>query len=388
MHRAGRFRAPSKKRSGTAHEDSSQLRPDERHAFLELGMTTMTDTSGSMDAEGNTRLGPRQIPIPGHVSAEAREFLRSQPAARREYPSPGDIAGWRALIDSFDRTYVESMQPMLRDAAVPVEETRLNGVAAYLGRPHTHPRQGSVQVNLSLHGGALVFCGGKAVAVDAALAVIRTGCLSVSVDYRMPPEDPFPAGLEDCIAAYRGLLLDHAPENIVISGRSAGGNLAAAAALKLRDLGLPLPAAIVLLTPELDLTESGDTFETLRDIDVVLKAGLPEANALYANGHDLRDPYVSPLFGDFRKGFPPTFIQAGTRDLFLSNAVRMHRALRAAGVPAELHVWDAMPHGGFGGMTPEDNEMWIELKCFLSHDGPLGRARGQRRKLAVSNAGQ
>ena len=215
-------------------------------------------------------------------------------------------------------------------------------------------------------------------ATDAAMAVHRTGCRSFAVDYRMPPDHPFPAGLEDCIAAYRGLLERYAPAKIVVSGRSAGGNLAAAMILRLRGLGLPLPGAAILLTPEVDLTESGDSFQTLQSVDVVLKSGLPEANALYAQGHDLSDPAVSPLFGDFTKGFPPTLIQSGTRDLFLSNAVRMHRALRAAGVEAELHVWEAMPHGDFGGFTREDKEIWAELRSFLARHWAGRVPRAQR----------
>jgi len=89
-------------------------------------------------------------------------------------------------------------------------------------------------------------------------------------------------------------------------------------------------------------------------------------NRLYAGGADLTDPGVSPLFADLTRGFPPTLLQAGTRDLFLSNAVRMHRALRKAGVDAELHVWDAMPHGGFGGGTAEDAEIAEEIKRFVT----------------------
>jgi acetyl esterase/lipase len=133
----------------------------------------------------------------------------------------------------------------------------------------------------------------------------------------------------------------------------------------MRDLGIPLPAAIGLFTPEVDLTESGDTFHTNADIDVVLKRGLPVMNALYANGADLAHPYLSPLFGDFTKGFPPTFIQTGTRDVFLSNSVRIHRALRNADVWAELHVGEAMPHGGFGS-APEDGEIRREFLRFLA----------------------
>jgi monoterpene epsilon-lactone hydrolase len=186
-----------------------------------------------------------------------------------------------------------------------------------------------------------------------------------AVDYRVPPDHPYPAALDDCIAVYRGLLEMHAPERIVVGGGSAGGNLAAALMLRARDEDLPMPAALVLLTPEIDLTESGDSFATNLGLDVVLQSGLTESIALYAGEHDLTDPCLSPLFGDFTPSFPPTFVQAGTRDLFLSNAVRMHRKLRSAGVEAELHIFEAMPHGGFFG-APEDDELAQELRRFIA----------------------
>jgi acetyl esterase/lipase len=97
----------------------------------------------------------------------------------------------------------------------------------------------------------------------------------------------------------------------------------------------------------------------------VLTSGLAVQNALYAGEHDLAHPYLSPLFGDLATPFPPTLLQAGTRDLFLSNAVRMHRALRAGGVDAELHVFEAMPHGGFGG-TVEDHDLDAEVRRFIA----------------------
>jgi acetyl esterase/lipase len=178
----------------------------------------------------------------------------------------------------------------------------------------------------------------------------------------MPPLHPYPAALDDCMAVYKALLEQRSPRDIFVGGASAGGNLAAALIVRARDEGLPMPAGLVLLTPEVDLTESGDTFETNRFADNVL-GSLMQANLLYANGQDLRDPYISPLFADV-VGFPPTFLQAGTRDLYLSNTVRMHRKLRAAGVLAELHVFEAMPHGGFGG-APEDVELRMELRRFL-----------------------
>lgn len=190
-----------------------------------------------------------------------------------------------------------------------------------------------------------------------------------AVDYRTPPEHPYPAALDDCMAAYRHVLERHAPGNIVIGGRSAGGNLAAAMLLRARDEGLPLPAGLVLLSPQVDLTESGDSFATNHTIDVVLPGSLMASNLLYANGADLAAPLVSPLFGD-PTGFPATFLQTGTRDLFLSSTVRMHRALLRAGVAAELHVFEAMPHGGFMGGTPEDRELADAIARFVEARWP------------------
>jgi acetyl esterase/lipase len=180
----------------------------------------------------------------------------------------------------------------------------------------------------------------------------------------MPPDHPYPAALDDCVAAYRALLQHHRPEEIVIGGASAGGNLAAATILRARDEGLPLPAGAVLATPEVDLTESGDSFQANLGVDAVLAGSLMPANLLYAAGHPLEHPYLSPLFGDFAKGFPPTLLTAGTRDLFLSNAVRMHWALRSANVPAELYILEAASHGGFPG-TPEAAALEREVQGFI-----------------------
>jgi monoterpene epsilon-lactone hydrolase len=125
----------------------------------------------------------------------------------------------------------------------------------------------------------------------------------------------------------------------------------AALLLRVRDEGLPLPAAALLLSPELDLTESGDSFRTNLGVDTVLTRGTMPVNPLYAGDHDLTDPYLSPLFGDFSAGFPPTLLASGTRDLFPSNAVRMHRALRAAGIPVDPRVRSRTPWADAAGHT-------------------------------------
>ena len=155
------------------------------------------------------------------------------------------------------------------------------------------------------------------------------------------PTTPSRPRLDDCLAAYRALLGERSPERIVIGGASAGGNLAAALILRARDEGLPLPAAVVLMTPGPDLTEAGDSHQTNLGLDPLIPGSGRQSFLLYAAGQDLRHPYLSPLNGDFTKGFPPAILTTGTRDMLLSDTVLLHRALRRAGIPAELHVTEA-----------------------------------------------
>ena len=308
----------------------------------------------------------RDIPPPLTISPAAQRILSAGAAApRMAWPAPDDADGWRAMATNSEAIWAGLAGPALAAAGADVETVRIGGVPCH----DCMPAQGAAAegpVYLYIHGGAFVVGGGSFAKVLGARAAAGIGVRTISVDYRMPPDHPFPAGPEDCVSVYVALIETVDPKRIVIGGASAGGNLAAAAILMIRDRGLPLPAGAILLTPEVDLTESGDSFRTNEDLDVVLKRGLPECNALYAGGQDLRDPYVSPLFADFTRGFPPTLVQSGTRDLFLSNSVLIHRRLRDAGIDAELHVWEAMPHGGFlPGEAPENDEITAEVARFI-----------------------
>lgn len=312
---------------------------------------------------GGLHVPARTIPIPAHLSAAAQAWLAMPrlPEAAARYPELDDAEAWRQQIAASDAMIMQMHLgggPNVDCTIVDVQEGEARGFDILpAGVDPADPR-----VYLDIHGGALIMCAG---AVCRAMAVNTAGYLGARVvapDYRMPPDHPFPTGLDDCLAFYRMLLRDRAPSDIVVGGTSAGGNLAAAVVLRVRDEGLPLPAAVVLLSPEVDLTESGDSFHTNGGIDAM--ASLMPANLLYAAGRDLTDPYISPLFGDFTQGFPPTLLTAGTRDVFLSNAVRLHRKLRAVGVPAELHVLEAAAHGAFGSRTPEEAELDAEVRAF------------------------
>lgn len=243
-----------------------------------------------------------------------------------------------------------------------IELHDIAGVPVYVMRDRSAQDSPHRPLLLDFHGGALVFGSGEVAALMGAERATITGMTTWAVDYRMPPLHPYPAALDDAFAVYSAALQVRAARDIVVLGLSAGGNLAAALMLRIKDAGLPMPGALVLLSPEVDLTESGDSFHTLADADNMLSSTML-MNRLYAAGADLADPFLSPLFGDLT-GLPPTFLQSGTRDLFLSNTVRMHRRLRSSGVDAELHVFEAMPHGGFHG-APEDEELLRELRRFL-----------------------
>lgn len=279
-----------------------------------------------------------------------------------QMPSPDDAAGWTAIKAAADAQYASAMKEFAGNLQATPETITAGSATVHLATP-TAPFDGRYAV-VDLHGGALVFGGGEACRVGARRQADQHAVQCYAVDYRTPPEHPYPAALDDCVATYRHVLERHTPDCVAIIGRSAGGNLAAAMLLRARDEGLPMPACLVLLSPQVDLTETGDSFRTNEMLDAVLPRSLMSNNLLYAGGVALADPYLSPLFGDLR-GFPKTFLQSGTRDLFLSNTVRMHRALRQAGVDADLHIFEAMPHGGFMGGTPEDRELEAEVRKFV-----------------------
>lgn len=311
--------------------------------------------------DGLLRVPAREIAPPTALSAGAKAYLIPQPTPGA-YPPLKEKDAWRAYVAAADEGVLPFLQQMSAQVSAHVVERDTGGARVFDITP-AGMEADNRGVILEMHGGGLILCGGELCRIMGVGLAARLQQRVWAVDYRMPPDHPYPAGLDDCVAAYRALLRERSPQEILISGGSAGGNLAAALVLRARDSGLPLPAAVLLNTPEVDLTESGDSFQTNLGIDPGLRSLMP-VNLLYAAGHDLSHPYLSPLFGDFTRGFPPTLLTTGTRDLYLSNTVRMHRALRAADVPAELHVLEAGPHTGFPG-APEADEIGQEVRRFV-----------------------
>ena len=312
---------------------------------------------------GTIHLPARDIAVPSSVSRQAQAVLANPPAESFEFPALDDQQAWRAMIAAHDDAIAKMMAGR---AAAPVTVVRRDlpgGARVYEITPDGLD-DGDERVYLDIHGGGFIWGGGELCATMAVGTALRMAARVWAVDYRMPPDHPFPAGLDDCLAAYRALLAERAPERIIIGGASAGGNLAAALILRARDEGLPLPAAVVLMTPGSDLTEAGDSHQTNLGLDPLIPGSARRSFLLYAAGQDLRHPYLSPLNGDFTQGFPPAILTTGTRDMLLSDTVLLHRALRRAGIPAELHVTEAAGHGGFLGQAPEDHEILAEVRRF------------------------
>jgi epsilon-lactone hydrolase len=324
---------------------------------------------------GTREVPARILPVPDTVSPQMQAML-ARPLDPKFNIAPETIAEWKKRVDDAAAATVARL-PRLREAlGVSVEPTTMAGMKAFIVTPKSIPPGNRDRVLLHLHGGIRVLNPGEAGTWEAILMAGLAGFKVISVDYRMPPDFPFPAALDDSLAVYRELLKTTKPENIGIFGTSAGGSLTLTTLLRAKMENLPMPGAIAPGTPTVDLTKTGDTLFTNAGVDNVLgtQDGFIRATALlYANGRDLKDPLLSPIYGDVH-GFPPSILTSGTRDLYLSNTVRMHRKLRAAGVAAVLQVWEGQAHALYmlGDETvPEVREYHEEVARFF--DQHLGR---------------
>jgi monoterpene epsilon-lactone hydrolase len=193
----------------------------------------------------------------------------------------------------------------------------------------------------------------------------------LAIDYRLAPEHPFPAALDDAVTSYRWLLAGGAdPRRIAVMGDSAGGGLAFALLLKLRDERTPLPAAAVALSPWTDLALTGPSVTENAAADPMLSVdGARELAGFYLAGADPRTPYASPLYGD-QAGLPPALIQVGSDEVARDDTVRMAQRLRAAGCRVEIEIWPRMPHVWhlFAPLLPEANRAIVRIGIFLDRN--------------------
>ncbi|GJE04178.1 Monoterpene epsilon-lactone hydrolase [Methylobacterium isbiliense] len=273
------------------------------------------------------------------------------------------------MADAGAATLAKLVPGMLERLHVKVERTTIDGVRAFILTPETIPPENRDRLLVHVHGGCYVLNPGEAGLPEAIFMAGFGRFKVISVDYRMPPEAYYPAAHDDAMTVWRAAIRMADPRKMGIFGTSAGGALTLAMVLRAKQEGLPLPGAIAPGTPMSDTTKVGDSFVTNAMLDNVLVSpdGFCDDGAkVYAAGHDLKDPMLSPVYGDMR-GFPPTILTTGTRDLLLSNTVRVHRKLRDAGVEAYLQVGEGQSHAHYirDDTAPETRKVFEEIAWFF-----------------------
>jgi monoterpene epsilon-lactone hydrolase len=268
------------------------------------------------------------------VSTEQQENLEAV-LRQSAFPDDADVNEQRRALRE-----LLSAQPLPADVTVTAAD--LGGVpAAEITVDGIEPRH----VVLYFHGGVYVM-GDAFLAADLASQVgRRTDAKVISVDYRLAPEHPYPAAVDDAFAAYEALLHNGiAPSDIAFVGESAGGGLAVATLINARDHGLPVPAAAFVMSPYADLTLAGTTMETKREVDPLMSREALQARVTdYTSGQDAALGLISPVFADL-SGLPPLIIQAGTHEVLLDDAVRLARQAAAADVEVTLDITPRVPH--------------------------------------------
>ena len=294
------------------------------------------DTS-YIDADGTAHV-TRVVPVPQGLSPEAKKSLsRAEP----DQGPPEPLAKRRSGTDAWAVRAAAEWSKLCPNQLV---NDKIAGVPVRIVTPEGMPEANRDKVLLNLHGGGFNSDSGSY--TESIPIAGYTKIKVVAVLYRLAPEFPFPAAVDDSVAVYKDLLKTYKPEHIVIYGTSAGAILTAEVAVKLKQLGLPQPAALGIFSGMGDFARPGDSIAmyALRGLSGHLDPPSPgHHDSEYANTTDLKDPVLSPFYADLH-GLPPTLFVTSGRDLLLSGTANLHRAYLHAGVDAQLIVFDALPH--------------------------------------------
>ena len=336
--------------------------------------------TASPEVEANTAvesgvwiIEKQTLPPPSGASEEFYNAIKAtpqpDPVRSRNAEIPQGAAAWKAFQNSQDSASAQNAMRVIEALQVTVEEKEMSGVLTRMVTPQVIDDSFSNAIFIHLHGGAYTMSAGLAGIYEAIFIANFVQIPVISVDYRMPPDYPFPAAQDDAVAVYQKVLEDFPNHHLIMGGTSAGGGLTLSTTLRLKNENISLPKALFAGTPWSDLTKTGDSYYIMEGIDRILvsyEGFLEQSALLYANGKDLKDPYLSPVYGDV-SGFPPTFLLTGTRDMFLSNTARMQRALNDKGVPTELVLLEGYSHADYGVATsaPESMAAIMDLKRFL-----------------------
>ncbi len=341
----------------------------QRSSSLPNGRAMPQTDSSTITPDGTAHI-TRVVPVPATVSPEAQRFL-AQPPARD--PAPQSLAERRRGTDAWQARAGESFRARYN---VAVENTVIAGVPVRLLTPPAIPPDHRDRVLINLHGGGFNSDSGSL--TESVPVAALSGTRTIAVLYRLGPEHPYPAALDDAIAVYRDVLKSHRPGNVAIYGTSSGAILTGQVAARLKQLRLPEPGALGIFSGFGDWSKPADSeaLFSLRGLSGPLEIPRPRPQRPDPHGHlytgttPLTDPVLSPLFSDLH-GMPPTLFITSTRDLLLSGTTILHRAFLRAGDDAQLVVFEALPHAFWNEEAlPETREAdEIMARFFNAHLG-------------------
>ena len=294
--------------------------------------------SATFDTDGTAHI-TRLVPMPSTVSPEAQQWLKE---IEHEEPQPKDLAEIRVRTNAWQKSQSAEAKKLF---PVNVERTTMAGVKTDIITPLITPEKNEKRVLINLHGGGFISDSGSL--IEGIPITYLTKMKVVSVYYRLAPENPFPAAVDDVVAVYKELLKTYPPRNTGIFGTSAGATLTGEVAVKLKQLNLPLPGALGMFSTHPDFSRPTDSQEVFAlngfSGNISPKDPHTPPDDAYAGQTDRKDPVLSPIFADLR-GFPSSLLVTSTRDLLLSNTSMFHLALLHAGVDSQLLVFEALPH--------------------------------------------
>ena len=307
--------------------------------------------------------------IPPTVSKEAQEILKNLTMNMPTIVTPDsdDLEGWQKLSQETSSMFMQLSQPILDNYQPVITATKLGDINVLDVKPKGWRDNGKVLIYV--HGGGYTLLSANSTLETPAIVANSTGLRVISIDYSLAPLSKWNQTTDEVVSVIQALRdLGYSLDDVAMYGDSAGGGLVAGSVLKMRDEGLGMPAALVLWSPWTDVTRIGDTYTTLRNADPFLEMTMLEnmANA-YANQSNQKNPYVSPVYGNFSNGFPPTLIQGGTKEVLLSDFVRLYQALDQADIPVKLDIYEGMPHvfQSFFHNTTESNIATSKMNDFL-----------------------
>jgi epsilon-lactone hydrolase len=315
--------------------------------------------SSFIDTDGTAHV-TRVVPVPTTISPEARQTLRRQ---QSDVAAPETLAERRSKTDAWQSRAGDQARALY---PVKIAADTMAGVPVRIITPLPIPAGKTARVLINLHGGGFNSDSGSLTESIPVANLTQTKVIAVL--YRLAPEHPFPAGVDDAVAVYKELLKTYEPRNIGIYGTSAGAILTGEVAVKLRQLGLPLPAALGIFSGFGDFSRLGDSqaIYALNGFSGPLSPPSKQpTNEAYVASTDRKDPVLSPLYADV-KGFPPTLFVTSTRDLLLSGTTILQRAFLRAGVDAQLVVFEALAHAFWNDTRlPESKEMHQLTAAFF-----------------------